>query len=67
MADKLMTTRLVTRDECPWLKHDVLAGTVVYRCTLAMYGAIGWTGIGVTSEPDEYPFFELPRDSVRPA
>lgn len=62
------TTFTVTRDvdptECPWLHATVPAGTVVYRYFGCLYDCID-SGIAVTVEPGETPFFELPLDALQ--
>lgn len=65
---KLVVTRDVPISECDWLKEDIKAGTIVYKFYDATYGCIGMNGTAVTfNENGDYPFFELPWDSVQPA
>lgn len=61
----MIVTRDVTPDECDWLDETVTAGTKVKRFTKYTYGCINnYSGVAV-SYTDDYPFFELPRDSVQ--
>jgi hypothetical protein len=55
--------RDVTKAECPWLDADLPAGMIVHPYTGCTYGCIG-TGIAVSKERGETPFFEVPRDAV---
>ena len=61
----LVTNRIVTREECPWLDADVPEGTKVERFTGCTYGCVG-AGIAVTFEPGG-PFSELPRTALSEA
>ncbi len=64
-AGALVVARTVTQEECEWLHEDVQAGELVYRFVLATYGVCNLDdGIPVSRQPNEYPFFELPRDSL---
>lgn len=64
--DRMIVIRDVTKEECWWLQETVPTGTVVYRFWGTTYGVIG-NGTPVTYNADgEYPFFELPYDSVVP-
>lgn len=56
--------RDVTIEECHWLYKDVKQGTIVYKFHGHTYGCIG-SGIAVTLEEGENPFFELPKDSIK--
>lgn len=60
-----LTTRRVTTDECPWLadiiKRDIEKGEVVYYFTKPTYGAVNEFPAALQ---EDYPFFELPWDSV---
>lgn len=56
-------SRDVTKAECPWLDADLSAGTEVYRFDGCTYGCIG-SGIAVTRQPGELPFFEVPHDAT---
>lgn len=60
---RLSVTRNVTQDECNWLESTVEAGTIVYRYFGYTYGCIG-SGMAVTREEGNAPFFELPRDAL---
>lgn len=64
---ELITTRLVTMEECPWLDDDVEQGTVVHRYSGVTYGVIGPDGVAVTLQPHKLPFFELPRAALSKA
>lgn len=55
--------RAVTKDECPWLDEDLPAGLEVHKFNGCTYGCVG-AGIAVTRQPNETPFFEVPRDAV---
>ncbi len=59
------TTRLVSTTECQWLDEDVKAGTKVFKYNGFTYGVIGPRGIAVSRQPNEGPFFELPRAALR--
>lgn len=60
------TKRDVTPEECPWLDETVHSGTTVYRCVKHTYGCVGPRGMAATYNPEgDYPFFELPTDSLR--
>jgi hypothetical protein len=62
---------LVIRDVPVSDKHnyagkDVPAGTVLYGFHEPTYGAVDTgEGIALSERPDEYPFFEFPRDAIR--
>lgn len=58
---KLIVTRNVTKEECPWLDQDIRKGTIVYSYPGYTYGCIGPHGMAVSHEYDTTPFFELPR------
>jgi hypothetical protein len=62
---KGVLNRDVTRTECPWLKEDLEAGTVVYEFSGHTYGVISYTGVPVQwkDEGNEH-FFEVPMDAV---
>jgi hypothetical protein len=61
----LRVTRDVTKEECHWLKHDIIAGTIVYRFTGHTYGCVSYTGQAVTDDPTgDYPFYELPNNAL---
>ena len=55
-----VTTREITRQECPWLKDDIAAGVEVKKYRGFTYGCIGPRGVAVCFDADG-PFFELPR------
>jgi|TARA_Y100000310_G_C20548630_1_gene746886 hypothetical protein len=56
--------RSVTTTECPWLDGDLPEGKVVHRYDGVTYGCITESGVAVTDEPNQTPFYEVPRDSV---
>lgn len=65
-ARAVLTTRKITKDECVWLDADIPEGELLYICTKPTYGAVSCTGTAITrSEDGDYPFFELPNDSIR--
>lgn len=49
----------------PWMdKDEVFAvGDIVYPYSGCTYGCIG-AGVAVTRQPDQTPFFEVPRDAL---
>jgi hypothetical protein len=49
----------------PWMGEDevVKIGEVVYLFSGCTYGCIG-AGVAVTRQPDQTPFFEVPRDAL---
>lgn len=63
---KMISTRLVTKQECHWLDDDIPEGTVLFLCTLPTYGCIDTrTGVAVTLVENEYPFFQFPIDALK--
>lgn len=59
---KFILNRDVMKEECPWLKRDMLRGEEVQKFTGHTYGCIG---AGVACSFDgKTPFFELPRDAL---
>ena len=65
MAIEIQLTREVTRTECHWLTEDIPAGEIFWTFDGETYGCISPTGIAVSRELDEYPFFEIPRTAIR--
>ena len=65
MPTVLVTTRLVTQLECPWLDADIPAGTTVWSFDGHDYGCITPYGVAVTAKAAETPFFELPANAVK--
>lgn len=63
MAKKGKLIRLVTTEECPWLRKNLKIGKVVYKFDGDTYGCIA-TGIAVSDKPDKYPCYEIPGDAV---
>lgn len=63
---RLVVTRIVSPQECPWLDKHILPGETVTKFTGVTYGCIGPEGVAVTwsEDPEAYPFFELPLDAV---
>lgn len=65
MNQKGCLIRSVTTQECDWLKIDLQKGLEVYKFDGCTYGCIGPSGVAVTLSSDgEFPFFEVPTDSV---
>lgn len=64
MSSPLTLQRDVYREECPWLDEDLPKGTQVFKSTGPTYGVIGPSGIAVSMQPGEEPFFEVPADAV---
>ena len=61
----LMVTRIVTRDECPWLDADLFSGVLVYAFKGPTYGCVSPKGIAVTCTLyTGEPFFEVPLDAL---
>jgi hypothetical protein len=63
MSKVLVTTRVVSVNECPWLDADIPAGTPVWTYEGHTYGVVTPSGIAVTAKAAETPFFELPMDA----
>lgn len=63
---KLITTRKVTKEECPWLDKDIEEGSTVYEYFGCTYGCIS-SGIAVSAVDGVDPFFEIPHDAARAA
>lgn len=59
-------TREVTRAECHWLDHDLAEGIRVFRYYGPTYGCVSGAGLAVSEKPDDPPFFEVPRNALRP-
>lgn len=59
---KIITTREITRKECPWLEANIVKGTILYKYNGYTYGVIG-NGRAVSVEKDVTPFFEIPKNS----
>lgn len=67
MSRKLIVTRTVTPDECPWLDITFWPGDELTVFSGATYGCINWAnGIAATSEFVE-GFFEFPIDAFENA
>jgi hypothetical protein len=66
---KYKIIRDVSVQECPWLATVVggplKEGTTVYRFTKPTYGAVDEFAVTLNEDRD-YPFFEVPYDSVEP-
>lgn len=60
---RIKTTRLVTTDECGWLRDNIQEGTILHTFHGVTYGAITDDGTAVSEVDGEYPFFEIPNDS----
>jgi hypothetical protein len=65
-AQKVRVTRDVDIDEDHnFAERDVWAGETFYICTLNTYGCVdSMSGVALTERPNEYPFFEFPKDAV---
>jgi len=59
---RVVTIRVITRNECPWLEQDIPAGRELY-VTDDPYGVCTETGIPVTDGKNEH-MFEVPSDAV---
>ena len=58
-------TKTLTKAQYPWLHDTISPGTIVYKFMNATYGAISRDGVAVSLVSEmEYPFFEIPRNSV---
>ncbi len=64
MSKRVTLSRIVTRNECDWLDRDLPQGTSLYLYKGPTYGCISKTGVAVAREPDETPFFEVPKDAI---
>lgn len=56
----------VTPTECNWLHKTFKKGDFVYEYHGYTYGCISPKGKAFSEEDGENPFFELPKDSVKP-
>lgn len=65
MSKVLITTRVITQQECPWLDNDVPAGTVLWSYDGATYGVVSDNGKAVSAKLAETPFFEVPVDAIK--
>lgn len=65
MAKVLVLTRDLTQQECPWLDHDLPAGTRFWTYEGHTYGCVTPKGVAVTAKLAESPFFEVPLNAVR--
>ena len=63
MSKKFTVTRTVSPSECSWLTKTFTYGAVVYEYHGPTYGCIG-SGMAVTQQPNETPFFEFPSDAL---
>lgn len=61
---RMTLIRDVTKEECPWLAHDMKQGTYVYTYHKHTHGCIGPGGLPVTLEDDQPPYFELPINAL---
>lgn len=64
VAGTYVTTRDISKNECCWLENDIQSGTTVYRYDGYTYGCVSAAGMACTFQPNETPFFELPRSSL---
>ena len=64
MPKVLVTTRAISRQECPWLDADIPAGTSLWTYDNHTYGCITPGGVAVSARAAETPFFEVPKDAV---
>lgn len=60
----VITVRKVTKEECPWLEKDIEKGTELFQIR-DLYGVCTPEGIAVTENHLKYPYFEIPKDSVK--
>lgn len=66
MPQEYILIRDVTRKECPWLERNFIKGEIVYECLKHTYGCVTDKGIACTeSSSGDYPFFELPKNSIK--
>jgi hypothetical protein len=69
---KLRVTRTIDEREQPWMADEdapvksVPQGAIVYAYGGCTYGCISEAGIAVSFEPEQTPFFQVPRDAVEP-
>ena len=63
---RMRVTRDVTRAECPWLRRDFEAGTLLVEYLGFTYGTISANGTAVSVDGG-VPFFELPTSSLEEA
>lgn len=60
---RLKVVRDVTREECPWLKHDIPSGTVLFEYRGPTYGIKNDDHTAVSLDGG-IPFFQLPTNSL---
>lgn len=68
-ARKLIVTRVVTPQECDWLRITYWPGDEIYEFNGRTFGCIDWAkGIAASAEPDpRSEFFEFPLDAYEVA
>lgn len=65
MAKVIVTSRVITQMECPWLDVDIPAGTQLWTYDGHSYGCVSPGGVAVTAKAAETPFFEIPKDAIK--
>jgi hypothetical protein len=61
---RLKLVRNITRAECPWLDHDLAAGTMIVEYRGPTYGLRKHDDLIFVSFEGGTPFFQLPIDSL---
>jgi hypothetical protein len=60
----LKVNRLITTDECPWLREDIREGVYVHKYKGHTYGCLSKESVAVTLQKNILPFLELPKDAL---
>jgi len=61
---RLELVRNITRRECPWLRRDMPAGTIVFEYRGPTYGLKEYEELIFVSHDGGTPFFQLPLDGL---
>jgi hypothetical protein len=65
LAEPATLVRAVTAGECGWLPRDFTEAELLWTYRAPLYGAVNTaTGIALTSQRGQPPFYEFPRDAV---
>lgn len=65
LGKKFKVIREITIKECCWLENNILKDTIIYIYDGYTYGCITHTGVAVTVNYNELPFFEVPKDAIK--
>ena len=58
-------TELLSKAQYPYLDNDLPEGTLVFEFIGETFGCISPAGLACSTEPNSYPFTEIPLGSVR--